>query len=144
MTLSHDLLRYSCQLSLPGFTEITQQRLQNAKVLIVGAGGLGCPSAQYLAAAGVGTIGIADDDVVSIGNLHRQILYTPAEVGQKKAIIAAEKLQQQNPQIKNGHKAHSIVRRCIVSRHRQRASCASVTFQTDVLAKRPHDEASVS
>lgn len=100
MTFSHDLLRYSCQLSLPGFTEATQQRLQNAKVLIVGAGGLGCPSAQYLAAAGVGTIGIADDDVVSIGNLHRQILYTPAEVGKRKALIAAQKLQQQNPQIK--------------------------------------------
>jgi sulfur-carrier protein adenylyltransferase/sulfurtransferase len=100
MTFSYDLLRYSCQLSLPGFTEATQQRLQNAKVLIVGAGGLGCPSAQYLVAAGVGTIGIADDDVVSIGNLHRQILYTPAEVGKKKAIIASQKLQQQNPQIK--------------------------------------------
>lgn len=100
MMLSHELLRYSCQLSLPGFTEATQQRLQSAKVLIVGAGGLGCPSAQYLTAAGVGTIGIADDDVISIGNLHRQILYTPAEVGKKKAIIAAQKLQQQNPQIK--------------------------------------------
>jgi adenylyltransferase/sulfurtransferase len=100
MILSHDLLRYSCQLSLPGFTEATQQRLQNAKVLIVGAGGLGCPSAQYLAATGIGTIAIADDDIVSIGNLHRQILYTPAEVGKKKAIISAQKLQQQNPQIK--------------------------------------------
>jgi len=100
MTFSHDLLRYSCQLSLPGFTEATQQRLQNARVMIVGAGGLGCPAAQYLAAAGAGTIGIADDDVVSIGNLHRQILYTPAEVGKKKAVIAAQKLQQQNPQIK--------------------------------------------
>lgn len=100
MTRSQDLLRYSCQLSLPGFTEAKQRLLQNAKVLIVGAGGLGCPSAQYLAAAGIGTIGIADDDVVSIGNLHRQVLYTPAEVGKKKAIIAAHKLQQQNPQIK--------------------------------------------
>jgi len=99
MMLSHELLRYSCQLALPGFNEAKQQLLQNAKVLIVGAGGLGCPSAQYLAAAGVGTIGIADDDVVSLGNLHRQILYTPAEVGKKKAIIAAQKLQQQNQQI---------------------------------------------
>jgi len=67
--------------------------------LIVGAGGLGCPSAQYLAAAGIGNLTIADDDVVSTGNLHRQILYTPAEVGLKKAVIAAQKLQQQNPQI---------------------------------------------
>ena len=98
--LSHDLLRYSCQLALPGFNEAKQQLLQKAKVLIVGAGGLGCPSAQYLAAAGVGTIGIVDDDVISIGNLHRQILYTPAEVGKKKAMIATQKLQQQNPLIK--------------------------------------------
>jgi molybdopterin/thiamine biosynthesis adenylyltransferase/rhodanese-related sulfurtransferase len=100
MILSQDLLRYSCQLSLPGFNEAKQQLLQNAKVLIVGAGGLGCPAVQYLTAAGVGTIGIADDDVVSIGNLHRQILYTPAEVGKKKAIVATQKLQEQNPQIK--------------------------------------------
>jgi len=94
-----DLLRYSCQLNLPGFNEAIQQKLQNAKVLVVGAGGLGCPSAQYLAAVGVGTLAIADDDTVSIGNLHRQILYTPAEVGNKKVLIATGKLQQQNPQI---------------------------------------------
>lgn len=95
-----ELLRYSCQINLPGFDENTQQKLQKAKVLVVGAGGLGCPSAQYLAAAGIGTLAIADDDTVSIGNLHRQILYTPAEVGKKKVLIATEKLQQQNPQIR--------------------------------------------
>jgi adenylyltransferase/sulfurtransferase len=98
--LSQELLRYSCQLTLPGFNEAKQQLLQNAKVLIVGAGGLGCPAAQYLTAAGIGTIGIADDDVISISNLHRQILYTPDEVGKNKALIASQKLQQQNPQIK--------------------------------------------
>jgi molybdopterin/thiamine biosynthesis adenylyltransferase/rhodanese-related sulfurtransferase len=98
--MRHDLLRYSCQLALPDFTEKAQQDLQNAKVLIVGAGGLGCPAAQYLTAAGIGTIGIADFDVVSISNLHRQILYTPEEVGSKKAIVAARKLQLQNPQIR--------------------------------------------
>jgi molybdopterin/thiamine biosynthesis adenylyltransferase/rhodanese-related sulfurtransferase len=69
-------------------------------VLVAGAGGLGCPAAQYLAAAGVGTLGIADFDTVSISNLHRQILYTPADVGQKKAVIAAERLQKQNPGIR--------------------------------------------
>jgi molybdopterin/thiamine biosynthesis adenylyltransferase len=78
-----DFSRYSCQIALPGFSEAAQQLLQQAKVLIVGAGGLGCPAAQYLTAAGVGTIGIADFDTVSISNLHRQILYTPADVGQK-------------------------------------------------------------
>ncbi|MBG9378476.1 HesA/MoeB/ThiF family protein [Panacibacter sp. DH6] len=97
--MNAELLRYSCQINLPGFTETAQQKLKDASVLIVGAGGLGCPSAQYLAAAGVGRIFIADDDVVSIGNLHRQILYTPGEVGKKKAVIAAAKLQQQNPQV---------------------------------------------
>jgi len=100
MPLSYETLRYSCQLALPGFSEAKQQLLQQAKVLIVGAGGLGCPAAQYLAAAGVGTLGIADDDTIAVSNLHRQILYTHAEVGKKKALIAAQKLQEQNPLIK--------------------------------------------
>src|ERR1700712_740144 len=95
-----EFLRYSCQLALPGFNEVNQQQLQNAKVLIVGAGGLGCPSAQYLAAAGIGTIGIADFDTISTSNLHRQVLFTPDEVGKKKAIIACDKLQRQNPGIR--------------------------------------------
>lgn len=98
--MNTELLRYSCQINLPGFEEAAQQKLTAAKVLIVGAGGLGCPSAQYLAAAGIGNLTIADDDVVSIGNLHRQILYTPKEVGLKKSVIAAQKLQEQNPQVK--------------------------------------------
>ena len=98
--MNADLLRYSCQIALPGFSEHAQQLLQQAKVLIIGAGGLGCPAAQYLAAAGVGTLGIADNDVVSISNLHRQILYTPEDVGQKKAIITCNRLQKQNPDIR--------------------------------------------
>lgn len=97
--MSIDLLRYSCQMALPGFGAAAQQKLQQAKVLIVGAGGLGCPAAQYLTASGIGTLGIADDDVVNISNLHRQILFTPADVGRKKAEVAAERLQQQNPQV---------------------------------------------
>ncbi len=97
--MQDELLRYSCQLALPGFNEDTQKRLQNAKVLIAGAGGLGCPAGQYLAAAGIGTIGIADYDTISISNLHRQILYTPAEAGLKKVTVACDKLQQQNPGI---------------------------------------------
>ncbi|MEO6639491.1 MAG: HesA/MoeB/ThiF family protein [Ginsengibacter sp.] len=95
--MEHDFQRYSCQLALPGFNEATQQLLQNAKVLIVGAGGLGCPAATYLTACGVGTIGIADYDVISISNLHRQVLYMPTEVGLKKSAIACKKLQMQNP-----------------------------------------------
>ncbi len=95
-----DLLRYSCQMALPGFSERGQQLLHDAKVLVIGAGGLGCPAAQYLAAAGVGTLGIADFDAVSISNLHRQVLYNPADAGKKKALVACERLQQQNPGIK--------------------------------------------
>ena len=95
-----DFTRYSCQIALPGFTESTQLLSQQAKVLIVGAGGLGCPAAQYLAAAGVGTLGIADFDTISISNLHRQILYNPADAGQKKAVKACERLQKQNPDIR--------------------------------------------
>jgi len=98
-TMQDEWLRYSCQLALPGFGKESQQKLQNAKVLIVGAGGLGCPAAQYLAASGVGTIAIADFDIISTSNLHRQILYAPAEVGLLKAEVASKKLQQQNPQI---------------------------------------------
>jgi molybdopterin/thiamine biosynthesis adenylyltransferase/rhodanese-related sulfurtransferase len=94
-----DLLRYSCQVALPGFGEKAQKQLQEAKVLIVGAGGLGCPAAQYLAASGIGTLGIADFDTVSISNLHRQILYNPSDVGLLKVEVACKRLQEQNPGI---------------------------------------------
>jgi adenylyltransferase/sulfurtransferase len=87
-------------MALPGFGENAQRLLKNARVLVVGAGGLGCPAAQYLAAAGIGTLGIADFDAVSISNLHRQILYTPGDVGKKKAVVACERLQKQNPGIR--------------------------------------------
>lgn len=95
-----DASRYSCQVALPGFGQKGQQLLQQAKVLIVGAGGLGCPAAQYIAACGIGTLGIADDDTVSLSNLHRQLLYTPADAGKLKVTVAAERLGQQNPDIK--------------------------------------------
>ncbi|MDB4919206.1 HesA/MoeB/ThiF family protein [Mucilaginibacter sp.] len=95
-----DFLRYSCQIALPGFNEQTQNLLQNSRVLVVGAGGLGCPAAQYLAAEGIGTLGIADFDTISDLNLHRQILYTPADHGQKKVVVACDRLQKQNPGIK--------------------------------------------
>lgn len=91
--------RYHCQMALPAFGEQAQRRLRNARVLIVGMGGLGCPVAQYLAAAGVGTMGIADDDMVSLRNLHRQILYTPDDVGLLKVNTAAKRLKAQNPSV---------------------------------------------
>ncbi|MGZ3766894.1 MAG: ThiF family adenylyltransferase [Mucilaginibacter sp.] len=98
--MPEDFTRYSCQIALPGFSESIQLLLQHSKVLIVGAGGLGCPAAQYLAAAGVGTLGIADFDIISIGNLHRQVLYTPADTSLKKVTVACDRLQKQNPGIK--------------------------------------------
>lgn len=98
--MTPDILRYSCQMALPGFSEQTQILLQQARVLIVGAGGLGCPAAQYLTSSGVGTLGIADYDVVSASNLHRQILYSPSDIGQNKVAVAVKRLQEQNPDTK--------------------------------------------
>ncbi len=89
--------RYDRQLILPEIGAAGQQKLKEARVLVIGAGGLGCPVLQYLAAAGVGTIGIADFDKVSESNLHRQILFSSEEIGQYKAEVAARKLAQQNP-----------------------------------------------
>ncbi len=91
--------RYQRQILLKEFGEAGQQKLQQAKVLVIGAGGLGCPALQYLAAAGVGTIGIVDNDVVTITNLHRQILYSTDDIGFSKAERAAFKLHQLNPDI---------------------------------------------
>ncbi|MBS1772378.1 MAG: HesA/MoeB/ThiF family protein [Bacteroidetes bacterium] len=95
--MDKEFARYSCQVALPGFGEQAQLALQHAKVLVVGMGGLGCPATQYLATSGIGTLGIVDDDIISVSNLHRQILYNENEVGQKKVVIAKQKLQQLNP-----------------------------------------------
>jgi sulfur-carrier protein adenylyltransferase/sulfurtransferase len=89
--------RYHRQLILKDFGEAAQQKLLEAKVLVIGAGGLGCPALLYLAAAGVGTIGVVDDDVVTLSNLHRQILYSVDDVGKAKATQAVSKLQHLNP-----------------------------------------------
>jgi sulfur-carrier protein adenylyltransferase/sulfurtransferase len=91
--------RYHRQLILKEFGETGQQKLLNAKVLMIGAGGLGCAALPYLAAAGVGTIGIVDDDVVALSNLHRQTLYKTSDIGFSKAIKAKESLKQLNPEI---------------------------------------------
>lgn len=94
-----ELIRYNRQIMLPEIGIGGQEKIKNAKVLVVGAGGLGCPVLQYLAAAGVGTIGIIDFDKVELHNLHRQILFSANDIGKSKAKIAAEKLKTQNPNI---------------------------------------------
>src|SRR5512136_694300 len=97
-TLSNDeILRYSRHLIMPEVGMEGQQKLKAARVLCIGAGGLGSPLALYLTAAGVGTLGIVDFDVVDYTNLQRQIIHTTADVGRKKLDSAAEKLKAINP-----------------------------------------------
>jgi len=91
--------RYQRQIILKEFGEAGQEKLLQSKVLVIGAGGLGCPALQYLAAAGTGTLGIVDDDVVSLSNLHRQVLYTTNDIGFPKAEKAKQILHQLNPEI---------------------------------------------
>ena len=84
---------------LPEIGDSGQEKLKKAKVLVIGAGGLGCPVLQYIGTAGVGTIGIVDFDKIEIHNLHRQILYTENQVGQAKATTAKSVLESLNPLI---------------------------------------------
>jgi len=96
----HERALYARQLRLPGVGESGQLRLREAKVLLLGAGGLGSPAALYLAAAGVGFLGIADPDKVEVSNLHRQILHGFDTLGLPKTISAAEALAEVNPGLK--------------------------------------------
>jgi molybdopterin/thiamine biosynthesis adenylyltransferase/rhodanese-related sulfurtransferase len=92
-------MRYSRQMILPEIGETGQQKLQDARVLVIGAGGLGCPVLQNLAAAGVGNIGIVDGDVVDESNLHRQLLYTLKDCGKSKVETAKKAVFELNPEI---------------------------------------------
>lgn len=109
-----DYLRYSRQLPLIGLEG--QQQLSDASVLIVGAGGLGCPVSLYLSAAGIGHLGLIDGDAVDLSNLQRQILYREQDIGQNKAEVAAKLLQKHNhlcqitafPHVLDEHNARDI------------------------------------
>jgi len=92
--------RYSRHLIIPDVGMIGQKRLKNAKVLVVGAGGLGSPALLYLAAAGVGTLGILDFDVVDESNLQRQVIHGQSDIGKSKAVSAAESIAEINPYVK--------------------------------------------
>ncbi|BAU96376.1 thiamine biosynthesis protein ThiF [Corynebacterium suranareeae] len=94
-----ELHRTARQLALPGYGIEQQTILHNAHVLVIGAGGLGCPAMQSLASAGVGTITVIDDDTVDISNIHRQILFGASDVGQSKVSVAARCLKELQPSI---------------------------------------------
>lgn len=95
-----EIERYARHILLPEIGGAGQQKLKAAKVLVIGAGGLGAPVLTYLAAAGVGTLGIIDDDIVSLSNLQRQVIHTTSAIGKKKAESAAETLHAINPHVK--------------------------------------------
>lgn len=103
---AEELERYARHLVLPEVGGPGQQKLKAARILIIGAGGLGAPIIQYLAAAGVGTIGIADDDVVSLSNLQRQVIHASEEIGKPKVLSAARAVQRLNPHV--GVETHQL------------------------------------
>ncbi len=100
--------RYDRQIMIYGFGEAGQEKLKKAKVFIAGAGGLGSPVAIYLAAAGIGTIRIADHDTIELSNLNRQVLHWEENIGGRKVDSAAEKLRKLNPNIKVETTAETI------------------------------------
>lgn len=99
MSVIQEFLRYNRQTMLPEIGDAGQEKLKKAKVLVIGAGGLGCPILQYISTAGVGIIGIVDFDKIEIHNLHRQILYTEKQIGKSKATTAKSVLESLNPLI---------------------------------------------
>lgn len=99
MFSKQQLDRYARQIILPEVGIAGQQHLMDARVLVVGAGGLGAPILLYLAAAGVGTLGVVDGDSVDLTNLHRQVLYRTEDVGQSKVTLTKARLQEINPEV---------------------------------------------
>ncbi len=97
MLTQAEITRYDRQLRLAGFGPEAQERLARGSVLVIGAGGLGSPAILYLAAAGVGRIGVIDDDVVELSNLHRQVIHRQADVGAAKVASAARAVAEANP-----------------------------------------------
>ena len=95
-----EIEKFSRQIILKNIGAIGQRKIQDAKVLIIGMGGLGCPSAEFLTRSGIGTLGIVDHDKVSLSNIHRQTLYTEKDINKSKVKIAKKKLNEINPKTK--------------------------------------------
>jgi molybdopterin-synthase adenylyltransferase len=94
-----ELERYARHIVMMEIGGVGQQKLKNARVLVIGAGGLGAPVLQYLAAAGVGTLGVVDDDTVSLSNLQRQVIHDTDQLGEPKVASAAEAIARLNPNV---------------------------------------------
>lgn len=118
------LLRYSRQIMLPQVDIVGQQAFLDSHVVIVGVGGLGSPAAMYLAAAGVGSLTLVDDDVVELSNLQRQLAHAEADIGKSKAESAAVTLREINSEVK----VHVVNRRVGAAELSQLISCASVVL----------------
>jgi len=120
MLSSHELQRYSRHLLLKEVGHEGQARLKQARVLLIGAGGLGAPVGQYLAAAGVGRLVIIDDDLVDVSNLQRQVIFNTDDIGQPKSLVASRRLRALNPHIEvegiqarfSATNAAELVRQC--------------------------------
>jgi adenylyltransferase/sulfurtransferase len=91
--------RYIRQVKVKDFGELNQQKIENSKILVVGAGALGCPALMYLTAAGVGTIGVVDSDEVDGTNLHRQVLFNESDIGKPKALVASDRMREMNSNV---------------------------------------------
>src|SRR5213082_2087251 len=105
---NEEVLRYSRHLILPDVGVDGQRKLKAGRVLLIGAGGLGSPLSLYLAAAGVGTLGLADFDVVDVSNLQRQVIHFTSDVGRPKIASAEEKLRAINPELTIRRHEHSV------------------------------------
>jgi len=123
-----ELLRYSRQILLPDFGIEGQERLRDARVLIVGLGGLGSPVAIYLAAAGVGHLVLSDHDHVDLSNLQRQIIHRQGDIGRPKVISARDTMKALNPLVEVTALAHALTGEEL---HRQVERCDAVVDATD-------------
>ncbi|RLP27940.1 molybdopterin-synthase adenylyltransferase MoeB [Mesorhizobium sp. YM1C-6-2] len=119
-----ELERYARHIVLPEIGGAGQQRLKRARVLVIGAGGLGAPMLQYLAAAGVGTLGIVDDDTVSLSNLQRQVIHDTTSVGKPKLDSARAAIERINPNV--GVELHAM--------HIDNGNAAALVAQYDLVA----------